>query len=183
MSRSQVVLLQSLQVGLLNAEHKRNIRLQELTKTRFLEKIKISNSGCWEWHASLNNVGYGRFFYQGKLRRAHRFSYELHKGPISEGLVIDHLCKNRRCVNPDHLYIKNIEEGLEQNYVKLIDEYKEMRKEYANELDTNQKIVVELNNQIQHGVEIKEIKEVEGIKEKSRAEIEDKTERERTYVG
>jgi hypothetical protein len=60
---------------------------------------------CWNWTGALDN-GYGRF--QGgprgsKVHRAHRLAYELLVGPIPEGLVLDHLCRNRRCVNPDHL--------------------------------------------------------------------------------
>lgn len=59
------------------------------------------NSGCWLWLGSLSS-GYGKFTV-GKERQAHRVSYVLHVGPIPEGLEIDHLCRTRQCVNPDHL--------------------------------------------------------------------------------
>ncbi len=62
---------------------------------------------CWDWLGTINKDGYG----QVNVRRlgkwttttAHRFSYDLHIGMVNDGLHIDHLCKNRRCVNPDHL--------------------------------------------------------------------------------
>lgn len=57
---------------------------------------------CWLWHGAHTGNGYGRFDTDGHYL-AHRFSYELHKGPIPYGLVIDHLCRVRNCVNPAHL--------------------------------------------------------------------------------
>jgi hypothetical protein len=58
---------------------------------------------CWEWQGTKNSKGYGLFKFHGKQLRAHRVSYELAKGEIPEGLVIDHLCRNRACVRPEHL--------------------------------------------------------------------------------
>lgn len=63
-----------------------------------------SSSGCWVWSGAKNNVGYGRWRKKGHTSTlAHRVSYEVHVGPIPDGLVIDHLCKNTLCVNPSHL--------------------------------------------------------------------------------
>ncbi len=61
---------------------------------------------CWIWNGTLNN-GYGRLSiaYRQPCQYAHRFSYELHRGPIPDGLQIDHLCRVPRCVNPDHLEV------------------------------------------------------------------------------
>jgi len=72
--------------------------------TPFTERIQFEPmSGCWLWD-SASSLGYGRFCVPGgKIVFAHRFSYEFHKGPIPEGLQIDHKCRNRACVNPDHL--------------------------------------------------------------------------------
>lgn len=59
---------------------------------------------CWIWTASTAGVGYGQFWAgPGKSDKAHRFAYELLVGPIPEGLVPDHLCRVRACVNPAHL--------------------------------------------------------------------------------
>jgi len=61
------------------------------------------NSGCLVWVGALDGGGYGRIHFDGKARKAHRISYELSRGEIPSGLEIDHLCRNRCCINPDHL--------------------------------------------------------------------------------
>lgn len=75
---------------------------------RFSTKYQVNgNTGCWDWTAS-KNIGYGQIGAGGKNGKplfAHRVSYELHKGPIPKHLVIDHICRNRGCVNPDHLRV------------------------------------------------------------------------------
>ena len=76
---------------------------------RFAAKIALRDNGCIEWIGGLNGVGYGQFYIgrndlsaTGK-GYAHRWSYEYHVGPIPDGLHLDHLCRNRACINPDHL--------------------------------------------------------------------------------
>lgn len=71
--------------------------------SRFMAKVLVVESGCWEWSAYRNPGGYGRFNVQGRMMLAHRFSYEHHYDPIPVGLELDHLCRNRCCVNPAHL--------------------------------------------------------------------------------
>lgn len=63
----------------------------------------VQESGCWEWVGTINPDGYGQFRVDGSLRRAHRVLYEQSNGPIPPGLTLDHLCRNRGCVRPDHL--------------------------------------------------------------------------------
>ena len=65
--------------------------------------VPVTESGCWVWVADENGHGYGRVKINGKLFMAHRAVYELFKGPIPEGLELDHLCRVTQCVNPDHL--------------------------------------------------------------------------------
>lgn len=69
---------------------------------KFVSKIKKTDN-CWEWIGYKDKDGYGKFNLNGKQVLAHRLSYELLKEDIPKGLELDHLCKNRSCVNPDHL--------------------------------------------------------------------------------
>jgi len=69
---------------------------------RLATKFTIGD-GCWEWTAGRNPDGYGHFRVGNTQRKAHRVVYELMIGPIPDGLDLDHLCRNRACVRPDHL--------------------------------------------------------------------------------
>jgi len=72
----------------------------------FWDKVTVNGlDGCWIWRAGLNSNGYGMVRFQGKVRSAHRVSYELTHKPIPSGMVVMHSCDNKRCVNPNHLSI------------------------------------------------------------------------------
>lgn len=85
---------------------------------RFWSKVEKTES-CWIWTGSKPN-GYGQFYLEGKNRPAHRVSYELLRGAIPNGLVLDHLCQTPACVNPDHLepvtHQENIRRGPRERY-------------------------------------------------------------------
>lgn len=67
-------------------------------------RVTVDANGCWLWNLSLNHHGYAQGKPPGgKYRSIHRFAYETAHGPIPEGLQLDHLCRVRHCVNPDHL--------------------------------------------------------------------------------
>lgn len=74
----------------------------ERLPARFWSKVKQVPSGCWEWTAARSH-GYGAYSINAKHVSAHRTSYLTLVGPIPEGLELDHLCRNRACVNPAHL--------------------------------------------------------------------------------
>jgi hypothetical protein len=70
---------------------------------RFWSKVEPTGF-CWNWTASLKGGGYGQYWNDARNNvYAHRHAYELLVGPIPKGLVLDHLCRNPSCVNPDHL--------------------------------------------------------------------------------
>ena len=69
----------------------------------YVKSIPVPESGCWIWLGAKQTNGYGHMGYMGKTYLAHRVSYEQHVGSIPENLVIDHMCRVRDCVNPDHL--------------------------------------------------------------------------------
>lgn len=94
-------------VGLCNVHYDRRKRAGTLPKPhtadqRFWLRVK-KGPGCWEWGGPPASTGYGQFGHDGRSDKAHRFAYESAVGPIPAGYEIDHLCRNRICVRPDHL--------------------------------------------------------------------------------
>jgi hypothetical protein len=68
------------------------------------ERTSIDEAtGCWNWTHRTTSAGYGTLSIRARNFAAHRISYTRHKGPIPEGLVLDHLCRNTVCINPEHL--------------------------------------------------------------------------------
>jgi HNH endonuclease len=86
---------------------------------RFWSKLdqQLPLIGCWEWRGAVSNTGYGCFEYErNRVMSTHRYSYLQLVGAIPSGLVLDHLCRNKRCVNPDHLepvtHAENVQRGV-----------------------------------------------------------------------
>jgi len=93
----------------------RNLSLKEkLVAKTFIN----SKTGCWEWQASRNNIGYGFIRDGKKMRTAHRVSYEEFKGPIPHDMCVCHTCDNYRCVNPDHLWLGTRRDNMLDMYKK-----------------------------------------------------------------
>lgn len=72
---------------------------------RWAAKVRLpaKPTGCWQWTGYLTTAGYGGLWLNGKMDLAHRYSYQRFVGEIPAGKELDHACRNRACVNPEHL--------------------------------------------------------------------------------
>lgn len=97
------------------------------------EYIINEETGCWEWQHHKNTDGYGVRCVNSKYFRAHRYMYEKLVGPIPENMTLDHLCRVRHCVNPDHMEVVTTEENTRRgSNTKLSqEEVDEIRDRYA----------------------------------------------------
>lgn len=78
------------------------VHSREQVLAKIEQRTVRTASGCWEWQGAIGLNGYGYSAWAGQ-KLAHRMSYEAHVGPIPEGFHVDHVCRNRKCVNPAHL--------------------------------------------------------------------------------
>lgn len=90
-------------------QFRKNGRTQPIVRQGELEPIEdrferyvIRQDGCWGWSGKQDVFGYSTFCYR-VTKYAHRVGWEILNGPVPEGLELDHVCRNRSCVNPDHL--------------------------------------------------------------------------------
>ena len=84
---------------------------EPLTGISFFWSRTTKTESCWLWTGTKTSGGYGRILRGSKEMYAHRYSYEHFIGPIPDGLVIDHLCRVRHCVNPSHLEVVTLGEN------------------------------------------------------------------------
>lgn len=93
--------------------------MSKLIKERILEKILVNDKGCWVWQGAIYKKKYSTYSQirtsKTKTRKAHQVSYEVFVGEIPNGTELDHLCKNKLCVNPQHLepvtHLENMKRG------------------------------------------------------------------------
>lgn len=92
---------------------------QKALLARFWKRVKKQKDGCWVWGGAASNAHYGQIGdgERGTMR-THRLSWEIHNGPIPEGMFICHTCDVRRCVNPQHLFLGDVRDNSADMYAK-----------------------------------------------------------------
>lgn len=103
-SRTDKGLIKGQPVRYIRGHHSRDIHRPHTISKNFGDAYTVDKkTGCWNWNRGKHDRGYGYLVMGGKTVRAHRYIYEKEYGPIPGGQVIDHLCRNTSCVNPEHL--------------------------------------------------------------------------------
>jgi len=91
---------------------------------RFWNKVDKTDY-CWNWTGASRGNGYGAFKVDEKVIDSHRFSYKLTNGEIPNGLFVCHKCDNKKCVNPDHLFLgthsDNMVDAFKKGLIKIPD--------------------------------------------------------------
>lgn len=79
---------------------------------RFWKWVRKQDDGCWIWTGGVTGSGYGAYHVSGRQVGAHRFSYQVRYGEIGDNSHICHICENKTCVNPEHLFEGTAEDNM-----------------------------------------------------------------------
>jgi hypothetical protein len=91
---------------------------------RVMTRYEVADDGCWNTTYSLGSHGYGQVGWQDgpniRMTVVHRVSWIARNGPIPDGMTVDHICKNKKCINPDHLRLltrsENARRGADKDF-------------------------------------------------------------------
>lgn len=114
---------------------------------------------CWEWQGPMQGWGYGALSFQGQKFGAHRVAYELHNGPIPDGMQVCHTCDNPPCCNPSHLFLGSNDDNVRDRTLKG----RSARGERVHNAKLTRKDVVKIRSLVQAGVSRQEIAKRYGI--------------------
>jgi hypothetical protein len=124
--------------------------MQSMLEDAFWKYVQVVDHGCWEWLASLGNHGYGQLTFKQQKYTAHRLSWELHNGPIPDGLCVCHTCDNRSCVNPNHLFLGTRTDNLRD----MTDKGRRVKGESHGGVKLTEEIVLSIRSSEQSGVDL-----------------------------
>ncbi len=123
-------------------------KLKENRREKFFRsRYEIKENGCWEWIGNIDRDGYGRY---GVKTKAYRYSYERFKGSIPEGMCVCHNCPggdNKKCVNPDHLWLGTHEQNIHDKEKKG----KQNKGEIHGRVKLTEKDVIDIRRRFKNG--------------------------------
>lgn len=136
-----------------------------MNKEGILARYKVNkDNGCWEWIGAMSNTGYGIVKHLGKRIGAHRASWIIHFGEINDiKMFVCHKCDNRKCINPDHLFLGTNSDNMRDCYQKGRMVIPEANRFKLGSEPSNKTISNELMKQINEAIENRENKSIKKI--------------------
>lgn len=129
--------------------------------TRFLSKVDTNNfqhDSCWLWKGASKGNGYGHVKYKSRNIPAHRMAYQLFIGEVPESMDVCHVCDNRQCVNPDHLFLGSRSENMQ-------DAKQKGRTSGGHRKHLKEHVVQEIKQRLSAGISVKKLSRVYGLSE------------------